>query len=179
VTLLLSALLCALAGFGYARERRHQQAARLAAQHLTDSQNELTRTRAALARERHTTDRLQTRLAASHAECAVAHARERARQDAHREAAEQARRAAALDAERRAQDHADGERFALYLEDLVRDVCANVGLNRHLITRGFDLSATGKTHEVLHYMADRLQASNPVRTVADVIRVFGGRVDAA
>lgn len=179
MTLVLAALVCILAGFLWARERHHSRVVVAWRAEADAFHRAWTASEIALTRECATVQRLNVRLAASQAEVAVAHARERARREADRDAIAQAERDAALAVQQQAQQDADRAKFAEFLEDVIRQVCVDVGLNRDLVTRRFDLSLTGKTHEVLHHTADRLESRNPVRTVGDVIAVFGGRIDAA
>jgi len=82
----------------------------------------------------------------------------------------QVRQAEALAAQRAA----DLRQLADYVDDVIRQACRSVGLNDAQYRRDLDLVPTGKLADVLYHVSQQLTAAHPVRTVADVIRLFVG-----
>lgn len=58
------------------------------------------------------------------------------------------------------------------LEEAMRHAFGEAGLNIDDYDEDFDVAATGKLNEVMHYAAQRYGVSHPTKTVADIKRVI-------
>lgn len=56
--------------------------------------------------------------------------------------------------------------------EAVLAACEQAGLNRDLLQPNFDLAATGKLNDVIHYAAIKLGRTHPVRTCQDVVALM-------
>lgn len=68
---------------------------------------------------------------------------------------------------------ADLEHLQSYIEDVARTVFStDCGLNAESFHLNYDLAFSGKFNDFQHHLASRLQQDRPLRTVADVIRLY-------